>query len=99
MAISFFADSRPLLEKFSGDGSFKAAHVAHQLPVLVGRLNDPVAYRLIRVAGVTERLIEDNVHAALDQDRVGAAQSEDVDLMLPALLVPVGCGVAINILV
>ena len=91
--------ARPLLEKFHGDGSLEAAHVAHQLPVLVGGLDDPVADGFVGVAGVAEGLVEDKVHAALDQDGVGAAQGEDVDLVLPALLVPVRGGVAVDVLV
>src|SRR5438270_3771499 len=91
--------ARVLLEKLHGDWSLEAAHVAHQLPVLVGGLDDPVPDRLIGVARVADGLIEDEVHAALDQDSVGATQSEDVDLMLPALLVPVRSGVAVHVFV
>src|SRR6202023_2316145 len=55
--------ARPLLEKFHGDGSLEAAHVAHELPVLVGGLNDPVADSFVGVAGVAKGLVEDEVHA------------------------------------
>src|ERR1700722_17749005 len=62
-------------------------------------LDDPVADGLIGVACVAESLVEDEVHTALDEDGVGAAQGKDVDLMLPTLLIPVGCGVTVDVLV
>jgi hypothetical protein len=65
----------------------------------MGRLDDPIADGLVGVAGVTEGLVEDKVHTSLDQDGIGTAHCENVDLMLPAILVPVGGGVAINVLV
>jgi hypothetical protein len=64
---------RSLLKKLHGDRSLKATHISHQLPVLVRRLNDPVTNRLIGVASVSEGLVENQVHAALDEDGVCTA--------------------------
>ena len=63
------------------------------------RLSDPVANGFVGVAGVAKRLVEDEVRAALDEDGIGAAHGENIDLVLPALIAPVWCGVAVNIFV
>ena len=88
-----------MCRRSSGDGFDEAAHVAHQLPVLVGGLGDPVADGEVGVAGVAEGLVEDEVGAALDEDGVGAGEGEDVDLVLPAGVGPVGRGVAVDVFV
>ncbi len=65
----------------------------------MGGLGDPVADGEIGVAGVAEGLVEDEVGAALDEDGVGAGEGEDVDLVLPAGVGPVGRGVAVDVFV
>ena len=65
----------------------------------MGGLGDPIADGGVAVAGVAEGLVEDEVGAALDEDGVGAGESEDVDLVLPAGVVPVGRGVAVGVFV
>ena len=88
-----------LVEECEGDGFDEAAHVAHELPVLMGGLGDPAADGEVGVAGVAEGLVEDEVGAALDEDGVGAGEGEDVDLVLPAGVGPVGRGVAVGVFV
>ena len=94
-----FGGGRALVQEVEGDGFDEAAHVAHELPVLVGGLGDPVADGEVGVAGVAEGLVEDEVGAALDEDGVGAGEGEDVDFVLPAGVGPVGRGVAVGVFV
>ena len=87
------------VEEVEGDGFDEAAHVAHELPVLVGGLGDPVADGEVGVAGVAEGLVEDEVGSSLDEDGVGSGEGEDVDFALPAGVGPVGRGVAVDVFV
>ncbi len=87
------------MEQLHGDGLDEAAHVAHELPVLVGGLGDPLADGGVAVACVAEGLVEDEVCAALDEDGVGAGEGEDIDLAAPAGFVPVGRGVSVGVFV
>ena len=87
------------MEEGERDGLVETAHVAHELPVLVGRLRDPATDGEVGVAGVAEGLVEDEVGAALDEDGVGAGEGEGVDFVLPAGVGPVGRGVAVRVFV
>jgi len=95
----FLGGGCALVEERQGDGLDEAAHVAHELPVLVGGLGDPAADGEVGVAGVAEGFVEDEVGAALDEDGVGAGEGEDVDFVLPAGVGPVGRGVAVDVFV
>ena len=51
-----FGGGRALVQEVERDGFDEAAHVAHELPVLMGGLGDPVADGEVGVAGVAEGL-------------------------------------------
>ncbi len=90
---------RALPEQGKRNRLLKAAHVAHQLPVLVGRLHQPVPDRLVRVPGIAKGLVQDQVRAPLDQHRVESAQRQHIDLVLPPGVAPVRGRIPVHVLV